>query len=220
VALPWIGTGAVQNGAPPPGVKVTWQAMCFNEANGGGTYGGPFRWVAPAAAPTPVVVAQGAYEQMQGRMPDPEVSTDPPLGTGSIVNVPVFVSVTNWQPAFSITRVLAGVPVTVTATPQLVFDPAEPGAGPQLCAGAGRPYDPNGPGLWAQAAAPGACTHIYRYRTGVDGRPAAGAGTVTVRWSISWLAGDGSGGLFPVVNRTTAVPRSVDEVQTVVVSGG
>lgn len=220
VAVPWISSGGVENGAPPVGVTVTWQAWCFNEASAGAPYGGPFRWIGPASVVKPVDVAQGLYEQMQGRMPTPVVETNPQVGTASIVNVPVFVFVSNWQSAFTVHQDLGGVPVTVTATPQLVFDSGEIGSGAEQCNGAGRRYDPNGGALAAQAAVPGACTHIYTHRTGVEGRPNAWPGTVTVQWTITWAAGDGSGGGFPLVNRTIAVPRSVDEVQSVVVPGG
>lgn len=220
IAEPWITAGAVINGAPPAGAAVTWQAYCISQSTAGATYGGPYRWVAAAPVITPADIAQGLYESMKGRMPDPVVVTNPPRGTASVIGVPVFVFVSNWQPALSASQDLAGVLVTVRARPQLLFNPGESGSGARSCNGPGRRYDPAGGDLWEQASAPGACTHVYRHRTGAEGRPAAWPGTVTVRWSINWSASDGSGGSFPVVNRTTAVPRAVEEVQTVVVSGG
>jgi hypothetical protein len=175
-----------------------------------------------AAAPviTPIDVATGVYQQMQGRMPAPVVESDPARGVASIVAVPVFVTVTNWRPAFAVTRTLAGIVVTVRATPTLVFASGEPGAGVQTCAGPGRLFDPHRGSLWAQAALPDACTHTYLHRTGVDGRPNAWPGSVTVQWTITWSAGDGTGGSFPLVNRTVPLPRAVSEVQAVVVPGG
>ncbi len=223
IAAPWVATGAVDNGAPPPNVPVTWQAWCLNDPSAGASYGGPFRWVAAAAAApvvTPARVAAGLYEELQGRMPTPVVVTNPPIGTASIVGVPVFVSVANWRSPITVTRSLAGIPVTVSATPQLLFDSGEPGAGSQLCTGPGKRFAAGGGDLSAQASARDACTHSYAHRTGADGRPVVWPGTVTVRWTIAWVSGDGGSGAFPVVNRTIAVPRSVDEVQTVVVAGG
>lgn len=204
---------------PPAGVAVTWQVWCIGSANPGGSFGGPYRWVPGVAAPTPAEIAAGLYEQIQGRMPEPVVVTNPPLGVASVVEVPVFVSVTNWQATISVTDSVTGIPVTVTATPKLLFDPGEPSSGPKTCIGPGRPYEPGGGDLWAQAAQPEACTHVYLHRTGAEGRPGEWPGVVNVRWAITWAAGDGSGGSFPAVNRTTAVPRAVEEVQAVVVSG-
>ena len=204
---------------PPAGVAVTWQVWCIGSANPGGSFGGPYRWVPGVAPPTPAEIAAGLYEQIQGRMPEPVVVTNPPLGVASVVEVPVFVSVTNWQAAISVTDSVTGIPVTVTATPKLLFDPGEAGSGPKACIGPGRPYESGGGDLWAQAAEPEACTHVYLHRTGAEGRPGEWPGVVTVRWVITWAAGDGSGGSFPAVNRTTAVPRAVEEVQAVVVSG-
>ena len=149
-----------------------------------------------------------------------QLGLETPLGVPSVVEVPVFVTVTNWQPTISVSDSVTGIPVTVTATPQLLFEPAEPGSGAKACTGPGRRYEPGGGDLWDQAAASGACTHVYRQRTGADGRPSEWPGVVTVRWSITWSAADGSGGSFPDVDRATAVPRAVEEVQTVVVSGG
>lgn len=205
---------------PPVGVAVVWQAWCIDAANPGGSFGGPYRWVVADAPPTPAEIAAGLYQQIEGRMPYPMVATNPPLGVPSVVEVPVFVSVTNWQPTISVSDSLTGIPVTVTATPQLLFEPGEPGSGTKACTGPGRRYEPGGGDLWEQAAASGACTHVYLQRTGADGRPDEWPGVVTVRWSITWSAADGSGGSFPYVDRTTAVPRAVEEVQTVVVSGG
>lgn len=212
-ARPWVTT------PPPAGTAVVWQAYCIDAPSAGSTYGGPYRWVDAAAPPTPAEIAAGLYEQIQGRMPYPVVVTNPPLGVPSVIEVPVFVTVTNWQSSISVSDAVAGVAVTVTATPQLLFKPGEPGSAVKSCAGPGRRYDP-GADLWAQAESAEACAHVYMQRTGAEGRPATWPATVTVRWTITWAAGDGSGGSFPTVDRVTAVPRAVEEVQTVVVAGG
>lgn len=216
----WLNSTALTNGRPPAGKSVIWQGWCFRESSTGGLYGGPFRWVDAGSVATPVAVAAGVYQQMQGRMPTPVVESNPARGVASIVGVPVFVSVGNWQPTFVVSNSLAGVLVTVRATPTLVLDSGEPGASSDTCAGPGRLFDPHGGSLEAQAALPGACTHTYRQRTGVDGRPDAWPSSVTVRWTITWSAADGSGGTFPTVDRRVGLPRAVSEVQAVVVPGG
>lgn len=210
------------NGQPTPGAEVSWQAWCYDAETLG--YRGPFRWVPVGAEapvlPTPEEVAEEAYEAIRGRLPGPVVGTSPPVGVEATVDVPVFVWVTNWQDEVVETRDLLDDLVTVTARPALVLDPAEPGAGAVACSGAGRPYDPAGGDLWVQAAAPGACAYAYRYRTGVEGRPALWPSTVVVRWSISWSATSGEGGEFPVVDRSVSIPRGVTEVQSVLVPEG
>jgi hypothetical protein len=153
-------------------------------------------------------------------MPMPAVASDPPAGQASVLGVPVFVWVSNWRSDFTVTRNLAGVTVTVSATPQLLFASGEPGASTKRCIGPGRDFALGSGSIGAQAAAPDACTFAYDLRTGEAGRPSAWPGSVTVRWSIAWSASDGSGGTFPPVDRTAALPRPVVEVQTVVVPGG
>lgn len=206
------------NGFPPDDMEVVWQGWCYTDDEYS-SFRGPFRWV-PVGAPaplTPAEVAQGAYEAIQGRMPDPAVMTSPPVGVDATVGVPVFVTVTNWESELTEVRDLLGDTVTVRATPTLVLRSGEPEDASRSCAGPGREYDPEGGDLWDQAAAPGACTFVYERRTGVQGRPDSWPSTVVVEWSISWSSTSGESGVFPVVERTVAVPRAVDEVPTVVV---
>jgi hypothetical protein len=218
VVLPWLKStsGAVEDGPPPPGADVTWQAWCYREASGGGTYGGPFRWVLVA---TPQTVAAGLAQQIRGTVPEPEVRTDPPAGTAAVVGVPVFVDITNWQGTIVRHGTLVGIGVTVVATPSVIVDAGD-GTNPHTCDGPGRLYDPAAGDLWAQADAAGACTLTYAKRTGVSGRPGTWASTATVRWTITWSSTDGDGGIFPDVDRTITLPRQVHEVQTIVTSGG
>ncbi|HEY8527849.1 MAG TPA: hypothetical protein VIL48_22995, partial [Acidimicrobiales bacterium] len=111
-----------------------------------------------------------------------------------------------------------GVCVSLAAEPTLTFDPGEPGSSPIECDPPGTRFDPNGPDPEVQAAAPGACAYVYRYRTGTDDRPDAWPATVNVTWDISWTAA-GAEGTFPAQTLSTGVPREVDEVQTVVRDG-
>lgn len=216
VVAPWLKLpGAVENGTPPPGTQVIWQAWCFNEASGGGTYGGPYRWV---ATQTPQTTAAALAQQIEGTMPAPSVATDPPAGTAAVVGVPVFITVTNWQGAIVRHGTLVGVGVTVVATPTVVIDPGDGNASKQ-CSGAGKRYEPTAGDLWVQASQSTACTFTYGKRSGVDGRPDKWPSTVTVRWTITWSSTDGGGGAFPTVDRTVAVPRAVREVQTIVTLG-
>jgi hypothetical protein len=171
---------------------------------------------AAPAPPAPEAVAADLYVEAQARMRAPEVVADPAVGTPSIITLPVFVQVTNWVDRFTIgPNCVQGVCVTLTAEPTLTFDPGEPASEPIVCDPPGTRFDPNGPDPAVQAGAPGACAYAYQARTGADERPDAWPGQVTVTWDVSWTAGVASGEFDPQV-LSTAVPREVDEVQTVV----
>jgi hypothetical protein len=171
-----------------------------------------------AAPPAPEDVATGLFLEAQAEMRRPEVVMDPPVGTASIISLPVFVQVTNWVGGFTRERCDQGVCVSLSAEPTLTFDPGEPGSEPIVCEPPGTRFDPNGADPEVQAAAPGACAHAYRARTGADERPEAWPGQVTVTWDVSWTAGGASGEFDPQA-LSTALPREVDEVQTVVRDG-
>lgn len=197
---------------PPPGVTVVWQS--WECSDGSATFA--FRWIIPA---TPANLAAIARGQLLGTMPQPSVSSSPPVGTASIVEVPVFVEVTNWTGVVTDSECAGGLCVTVTATPALTFSPGETGSSPIACAGSGTRYDPEGGSAESQASADGACAYAYRYRTAVDGRPATWPGSVSVTWTLAWTASTGASGSLPAVTRSTLLPRAVREVQTVVVRG-
>lgn len=195
---------------PPDDVGVVWQSWECTDGTGF-----DIRWIIPA---TPENLAASVRGRIIGLLPQPAVATSPEPGVAAIVGVPVFVEVTNWTGVVTEQECAGGLCVTVTATPVLSFDPGEAGALPVACAGAGSRYM-RGPPLEAQATAPGACTHSYSRRTGAEGRPAEWAGSVSVTWTITWSASSGATGSLPSVTRSTALPRSVAEVQAVVVGG-
>lgn len=197
---------------PPEGVTVVWQS--WECSDGSATFA--FRWIIPA---TPANLAAIARGQLLGTMPQPSVSSSPPVGTASIIEVPVFVEVTNWTGVVTDSECAGGLCVTVTATPALTFSPGETGSSPIACAGSGTRYDPDGGSAESQASADGACAYAYRYRTAVDGRPAVWPGSVSVTWTLAWTASTGASGALPAVTRSTLLPRAVREVQTVVVRG-
>jgi len=197
---------------PPEGVTVAWQS--WECSDGSTTFA--FRWIIPA---TPANLAALARGRIVGLMPQPTISSSPTVGTASIVEVPVFVEVTNWTGVITDSECAGGLCVTVTATPELTFTPAETGSSTVTCAGKGTRYDPYGAPIEEQASTEGACAYAYRLRTGVEGRPTEWPGSVSVRWTISWTASTGVSGTLPAVTRTTSLPRAVREVQTVVVRG-
>ena len=197
---------------PPEGASVVWQSWECTDSSPAFN----FRWVVPA---TPANLASIARGRLVGVLPQPTLGSSPPVGTASIVGVPSFVEVTNWTGVVSESECAGGVCVTVSATPTLSFSPGEAGAGRIACAGPGSRYAPDGPSMEEQASTPGACAHTFRLRTGPEGRPAAWPGSVSVTWTSSWTSSGGGSGSLPSVTRTSALPRAVEEVQTVVVGG-
>jgi hypothetical protein len=183
----------------------------------------------PAAETDEAAVEQAlltdVYAQITGNLPDPVVSTNPGEGQASIVNVPTFISVTNWPSSGEITQeegdcdTDGAVCVIVTAEPHLVFVPGEPESTPKDCQGPGEPYDP---GLWeddpyVQAAWDETCTHTYRLRTGVDDRPEVWDAEVEIHWAITGYRGTTgvTEDLEPVVT-SEPVPLEVNPINAVV----
>jgi hypothetical protein len=176
-----------------------------------------------AAGPglTPGRIAEAVAARVSGRLPDPEILSNPKPGVPSIINVPVFVEVLNWQEVFTDSGCAPGgtLCITVTATPHLTFDPGEVGSTPVECQGAGSRYDPDSDSE-PDEQAEGACAHTYRKRTGTAGRPKAWPGRAIVTWTLSWTATNGDGDDLPDVTKVTQLPKSVVEVQSLLVEPG
>lgn len=169
--------------------------------------------------PTPAEIQQQLLLEIDSYLLQPIVATDPGLDQPSILNVPTFVAVTNWQGQEVDTQSLAGFWVTITATPTLTFHPGEPGAPVVACEPGGTRFDPGGPSPRDQAARRGACAYAYERRTGVAGRPDEWPGQVAINWTLEWTANFPLPAGLPTSEVLTApVPRAVDEVPTVVVN--
>lgn len=215
----------------PPGVvpdrpgnvsaeAIMYWEICTNDL--GNDYVGPggAQWFEPGGVPipSPQEVAATFRVEIASRLTKPTLVADPPEGTPSVMALPAFVAVSNWQGVQQ-----AGgcdptgtVCVDMTATPTLTFDPGEAGAAVVTCADGGTRFDPNGPPPREQAQVPGACAHVFEQRTGSDGRPDAWPGVVMISWDVRWAQrGGGESGVFPVIELSTDLPREVDEVQTV-----
>jgi hypothetical protein len=196
---------------PTDGVSVVWQS--WECSDGSGTI--QIRWIIP---PGPGEVAEGVRGRIAGTLPEQVIASSPADGVAAIVGVPVFVQVTNWTGVVG-AQECAGFCVTVRAEPSLTFSPGETGASAIACSGSGTAYVQGGLPAETQAATAGACSHMYLLRSGVNGRPAEWPGSVSVTWTITWTATTGASGTLPPVTRSTALPRSVEEVQTVVQGG-
>jgi len=210
-------TAALRSMHPDAPLGAIWQVSGCGDV----TTGASVRWLPPGpAAPMPPpasAVASLVYATVKAQMQAPTVASDPPVGVAGVVNAPVFVGVTNWQPEIVDGQCVLGVCVTMTATPTLSFDPGD-GSDPIVCEAPGSRYVPGGAPIEVQAE--GACAHVYRMRTGAEGRPAEWPAVVSVQWTVSWTSNvAGAGGSFDPLTFSTSVPRAVDEVRAVVVDG-
>jgi hypothetical protein len=182
----------------------------------GAAGGCPDPTATPGAAVTPEQVAETLSVRVAGRLPEPEVLSNPDPGVPVIINTPVFVEVLNWQAVFTDSSCDGTLCVTVTATPRLTFDPGEKGADPVACEGAGDRYDPDSD-LEPNEQAEGACAYIYQLRTGTPGRPKKWPGRAVVSWAVNWTASDGDGGTLPAVEKVADLPKAVVEIQALLV---
>lgn len=176
----------------------------------------PAAAAAPAPPPPdPAVLAQQAYGELP--LPKPEVRRSPSEGNSdpargglpfTIVGLHTWFWVPDWQPVQR-TVELAGVSVTLTATPTaLTFDPGN-GDAPTSCAGPGRPWTPaDGNAAPTNAG----CAYVYR-RVSADGPVKA---TTSVQWSVSWTSNTGAGGSFPTGVSEVTQSFLVEQIQVVV----
>jgi hypothetical protein len=215
----------------PPGA-VLYYNICPRE---GVVYTEDTRWEPGVVAvpPTPAEVAEDLLPRVRARLDEPELQTSPDVGIPALLFAPTFVAVTNWQEEFEVSGCDTGVCVTLTATPALTFNPAEPGADAVACEAGGTRFRPDGPEPAVQASAPGACAHPYRDASLPCRRDAPGSttvttmspshpdqwqGVVTVTWTVMW-EGAGEDGEFDPIPMSTDLPRGVYEMCTTVTDG-
>ncbi|HMG43811.1 MAG TPA: hypothetical protein VK611_20935 [Acidimicrobiales bacterium] len=224
VCNPWeqVNPGSEPWGKPEGASPDIKAYQCVQYINGNPQYG-PYipQWLEPGEVPlpSPQEVAGDLLADVRGELLDPALVSDPAAGTPSLIDVPTFVSVSNWQEGFTRESCdpTGAICVTLTAAPALTFDPGDGGAA-VACEPGGTRFDPEGPSPREQADAEGACAHVYGLRTGVAGRPTAWEGEVTVTWSVSWAqtAGGGQTGVLADIPLAAALPREVEEVQSVI----
>lgn len=213
---PMAVAGGFLPGAPPD-TPLVWQERICSDGSQGNDPLANVRWAfAPTLAPEDLAItARGRLSRL---LAPPELETSPPTGTAAIIGVPTFVAVSNWDGPVDATECAAGLCVTVTAVPELVFTPGEPGSAAVECADGGTRHRP-GADPEEEAAAPGACAHAYTRRTAAPGRPSDWPGSVALTWTIAWTASTGASGSLPSVTHTSPLPRAVEEVHAPVVGG-
>jgi hypothetical protein len=200
---------------------------------------GPYvpMWIVPdtlsPGVPPPVSPEQAA-RTLWARVADtllvPTVTTSPPADEPAVVRLPTFFAVDNWQGAQHVTDCVAGVCLTMDATPSLSLSHGEEGStATTSCEPGGTRYDRHGASAQAQADEDGACAHLYEHRTCVpDDRGRCRPGDLPdpweaelhVTWEIEWSGGGQSGTIPPFTMDSDPIEVAVSDVSSVVVHGG
>jgi hypothetical protein len=163
------------------------------------------------AGPRLDAIARRVYDEVPLVFPVP--ATSPAMDAEQITGLPtwLWIDPSGYQ-SFQASESLAGITVTVTATPRHVIWDLGDGTAPVECAGAGTPYDP----AVEDSAQRSDCSHVFQdASTGQD--DAVYHATVTTTWAIEWTASDGWGsGTMPDATRTTTFDLTVGQLQAVV----
>jgi hypothetical protein len=160
----------------------------------------------------PSDLAAEAWRYLLLPLPAPTLS---PSGD-QIVNLPTWLwtDPADWVERRS-TLSVPGVTVTVVARPEAAVWSLGDGS-VLTCDGPGAAYDPTRPA----SAQSSTCTHTFA-RSSASHSDHAFAASVAVRWRAAWtVAGAPGGGDLGVIERTTAFPVRVGEVQAINTAAG
>ena len=164
----------------------------------------------------PEEVAEDRWAEIAATLPGPIPITSPPGDLESILDVPVFVAVSNWRDEIHAEGSDGPVSIGLVAVPSLAFDPGD-GSSVIDCTGAGTVYDDSSE-LTPDQQAEGACAHPYDRHT-VDGD--TWPGDITVTWTVTWSSQTpDDGGTFDFSLPPVPLPRPVDEVTGLTVGNG
>jgi hypothetical protein len=163
-------------------------------------------WI--GAAVDPVELAQRALDE--AAVPLPGIHLNPPTNSEQVVNLETWMWVDGWAPVTA--SATAGVvTVTVTATPTRV-DWSMGDGNSVTCGGPGIPYDTSGSPDEQHTD----CGYTYRHSS-ADQLGGAYVVEATSIWHVTWTATGiaGAGGDLGFINRTSAIPVRVAEIQAV-----
>lgn len=222
VCNPWSVIYPGSDPVPPPGEPPDAIAYACIQYIGGNPQYGPYipQWLTPeeAALPSPEEVANDLLADVRATLPTPSVVPYPDEAEAALLDVPSFVSVENWQDAYTTdpgcdaTGIIC---VVLELEPALTFDPGD-GSPVVDCEPGGTAYDPAAGTPREVADHAGACFRTYDERTGVDGRPGAYEATVTVTWTVTYQQQPaGASGTLDPIPLSEGFSREVEEVQSV-----
>jgi hypothetical protein len=162
-------------------------------------------------------LAEQARDRITRKLPKPKpfFAGDPSPWQFVAVPTIIWTNPATWQP-FTLTVTAMGNSATITVTPRsLIFNPGDD-TPPVRCDGPGVEYTeryrrPQSEDFDPQ---PGQCGHIYRASSAKQPDLAYPA-TVSVEWTATWTASDGTNGTLDPVLITTATPTKVARVQAI-----
>ncbi|HET6949134.1 MAG TPA: hypothetical protein VFI47_02100 [Acidimicrobiales bacterium] len=204
-----------QNLAPVPGglVEGEWYYSSCKYVDTGELASSRYWQYTPGApgGPGPDLgeLADIAYDQIPLAFPVPR--TSPAIEIRQITGLPTWLWVDGaWAPQIAEAS-LAGLTVTVTATPRhIVWDMGERDRSPLTCTGPGTPFVPElGDDQHTD------CSYVYQWVSAAepDGVYRASA---TMVWDVTWHASTGQTGVLAPASRTTTFDLTVAELQAVV----
>lgn len=158
--------------------------------------------------PDPVDVAGAAARE---QVPLPELAINPGLDVGGVVNLGMWLAVSNPEP---ISVSVTGRGTTVTAVATLTESTWAMGDGTTVtCEAGGVPIE-RGSSAYSSTEE-GPCGHTYRAASRGSGYDIE----VTTTWTVTWSATDGRSGTAADVVRTASFEYEVAEIQTVGTGG-
>jgi hypothetical protein len=145
------------------------------------------------------------------QIPTPTLDINPTPQTGGVVNLGLWLAITNTPPI----SVQAGTPTTwARTTAQLTTTTWNMGNGDTItCTGTGTPLHPNHPG-WNDTTQ-GPCGYTYTQHP----PPEPYHASVTATWTITWTTSTGTTGTTTPITRTTNYDYTVIEIHTIGVKG-
>ncbi len=162
----------------------------------------------------PVVDVFALREQAKAQItvPQPVVASNPPFdqpGRFGVVRVPTWfwIEPGGWAPLTG-SASLAGITVTVTATPQQARWRPGDGTADVVCAGPGTPWRP---GLPDSATT---CSHTFT-SSSADRAGAAYHVQVTTTWEFTWAIDGADQGAFGTATPTVGFSYQVGEIQAI-----
>ncbi len=224
--IEWLAAVSAQSaalGGPHPVLDSVREHLAADDLPDGDlqvqTCGAEVRAVRFVPRPEPAGTVELLARRMITRLPVPDPVFSPPAGVRVPLHQPVFASIrpSEWQEVHN-TLQADGVTAEVRAVPVAMrVISGDPDGRMFPCAGPARPFDPtSSTSVREQAASPDACSFAYRHLPpeGVDGRPGAWIGTVTVLWRAEWRTGDGPWAPLGTIPRTRLFDRTPREVRT------
>ena len=171
--------------------------------------------------PSTIQLAQNAALLVKGRLPQPTITSAPPIDQAVVkVGMWIWANTDWWHPVTAmawVPTVFGSAWARTTATPtRMSYVTQDDGSadgsavGSTGCDGPGRRWDVD----WGDVAA-SSCMYTYEHSS-ASRSGGVFVAVVSVDWEISWTSNTGGGGLLPSYTTSSFVAVRVDELQALV----